>query len=599
LELRRHIATGIIIGFAAGIAEAAIVNRTGFFAALFTALVYALLTAAGFLLLALLGRAIRRGLVPFGVGASTTSFAFLEAGFWLSKRSPYRAGSPRGMALNAGVLLVAIAVGLWAGFAYRKHMRRTKPFRPAVAIVGAAVVILAAFFGVSYMASNPGPNFILISIDALRRDHLGCYGYERETSPNIDRLAAGGSIFLRAFTPSPGSTGGHASMLTGLYTLSHGAYMNGVKLPPEAPTAAEILKEWGYVTGAFTKNWYISPAVGFGQGFDCFIDNADGIILKKGSPGVFARGPALYQMVRRLFDRPEFPSMAETKDAISWMRFMHKQRFFLFIHMMDVHSPYIPAPAFAGRFGGVRPDHERIQSLHDKSWEVRLSEEEVDFLVDRYDEGILTADHKIGLLVRELEHLGIDDNTLVVLTADHGEVMDESAHKQFGHGTLDHGSLKIPLIMWWPGKIPAGTCRQGTVQSVDILPTTLALLGIEDGVSRQGEMLFESPDSVWLDRPAFATGDLLARDEYTVITPKWQYTLLGEEAQLLKIDESATAPRSLMMQYPSIADSLQSVLQAWIDRSLAEAVVPFSLEGRSVTPGKEALERLKALGYIQ
>jgi arylsulfatase A-like enzyme len=230
---------------------------------------------------------------------------------------------------------------------------------------------------------------------------------------------------------------------------------------------------------------------------------------------------------------------------------------------------------------------------------VRLSGEEVDFLVDRYDEGILTADHKIGLLVRELEHLEIDDNTLIVLTADHGEVMDESAHKQFRHGTLDHGSLKIPLIMWWPGKIPAGNRRHGTVQSVDVLPTALALLGIEDRVPRQAVVLFESPDRTRADRPAFATGDLLARDEYAVITPEWQYTVLGEEAQLLRIDESTAAPHSLMMQYPSVADSLQAMLQAWIDRSVADAVVPFSLEGRSVTPGKEALERLRALGYIQ
>ncbi len=388
-------------------------------------------------------------------------------------------------------------------------------------------------------------------------------------------------------------------MLTGLYTLSHGAYVNGVRLPPEARTAAEVFRDNGYSTAAFTKNWFISPAVGFGQGFDCFIDNAYGIILRKAGPRLFARGLAISQAIRRALERPGFPSSLEIEDALTWIRFRHRHKFFLFLHIMDAHSPYVPPPVFAGRFGDTEPDVARILSLHDKTWEARLSRPEAEFLVDRYDEEILSADHKIGLLLEELEHLGIHNNTLVVVMADHGEVLDESGHKQFGHGTLAHGGLRIPLIMWWPGKIPAGDRRQGTVQSVDVLPTVIDILNLQDRMPRQGLALFGSADSIAADRPAFATGDLSARDEYTVITPQWQYSILGEEAHLYDLPTGSAGIYNLIEQYPSVADSLQAVLQGWVDRSIAEAVVPYSLEGRSVTPGKEALERLKALGYIQ
>jgi arylsulfatase A-like enzyme len=599
LHWRRHIGAGILVGFVAGAVEAVAVNRTGFFFIPYAAFAYAILTAVGFVLLALLGGAIKRDLAPLGFGASVAFFIVLEAAFWLNKKSPLPPGSGINMIINGAVLAVGFGIGVWAGLAYRRRSRGHGLFRPAAAILAVVTVGLAVFFGTAYRATRPGTNCILISVDALRPDHLSCYGYHRETSPNIDRLAREGVLFLRAFTPSPGSTGGHASMLTGLHTLSHGAYLNEIRLPDEAKTAAEVCRDNGYSTAAFTRNWYISTALGFGQGFDCFLDQGYGEVLRRATPQLFMRGLALTQIILRLRLQPGHPSDLDIRDAIHWMRFRQGYRFFLFLHIMDTHSPYIPPPEFAGRFGDARPDAAFIESLHEKSLRHQLSPEEIGFLVDRYDEEILTADWKIGLLLEELRRLGLDRNTMIVVTADHGEVMGESEGKQFGHGTLDYGSLRIPLIMWLPAKIPAGQRVEGTVQSIDILPTMTDLLGLRDDQTRQGLSLVSRADMLTAERPAFATGDLLAREEYTVIASQWQYVILGDKAFLYNLGDDPYAASNVIGEYPAVADSLRGLLTGWMDKSLDEAVVPFSIEGRAVTPGQEATQRLKALGYIQ
>jgi arylsulfatase A-like enzyme len=603
--LRRYVGTGLLIGFLTGTVEAAIVNRTGLVFVPFAALAYGIVFSLGFLLLALGGRALRRNLLPIGIAGALAFSIILEAAFWLNKRSPLPAGSTQSKILNLGILLVGIALGTLAARFLWRRLAAAAYLKRMLWVLACLIVLLGVYFTFVYFQSSPGTNCILISIDALRPDHLGCYGYHRDTSPNIDRLAAGGTMWQRAFSTCPGSTAGHASMLTGLFTLSHGAYSNGVRLPDEAVTAAEVFKQNGYSTAAFTRNWFISPAIGFGQGFDCFVDNGYGLILKIATPRTLMLGLALWQTALRIIRWPGRPSTLEIDTALDWMRSRRRHRFFMFLHIMDAHSPYIPPGWAAGGFGEGNLDRAHIQGLHDESLSRRLTAEESAFLIDRYDEEILAADLKIGMITDELERLGIMDNTMIILLADHGELMDEAESKQFGHGTLDYGGLRIPMIMHFPGVIPVRVYERETVQCVDILPTVTGLLHLDDPASRQGISLFADGgslnygDSLYAERPAFASANILERDEYSVITPHWQYTLIGDGASLHSLEDNPYDAPDVMASYPAIAESLELVLFGWIEKCLAEAVIPFSAEGRSAKPGPDARKKLKALGYVQ
>lgn len=222
-----------------------------------------------------------------------------------------------------------------------------------------------------------------------------------------------------------------------------------------------------------------------------------------------------------------------------------------------------------------------------------------------------SADRKIGMLLNELERQGILDKTMIILLADHGEIMDEGESKQFGHGTLDYGGLRVPLIMHYPGVVPARIEEHCAAQCVDILPTVTRLLNLDDPAHRQGIFLFagsagsaSGADSLDADllaqeRPAFASGDILVHDDYTVITPRWQYTIGGDRVSLHRTEDDPYLAPDVIGAYPAVAESLRHVLAAWMDRCIAEAVVPFSAEGRSAEPGQEVRQRLKALGYVQ
>jgi arylsulfatase A-like enzyme len=259
-----------------------------------------------------------------------------------------------------------------------------------------------------------------------------------------------------------------------------------------------------------------------------------------------------------------------------------------------------------------------MENLHERSLRGALTPEEQRILEDRYDEEIVSADRKIAMVVDVLERLGLRDKTLLIVTADHGEVMAESSAKQFGHGTLDYGCLRVPLVMSFPGRIGPGKRVEAVTQTIDITPTVIDLMDLRDQTRRQGDSLAsllaagEDPALADAGRQAYATGDIETRDEYAVLTADWQYVILGDSVSLYDIrgasqtasaarTASASTPERLDVagQYPSVADSLQTAVEAWIKRCLAEAVVPYSLKGRSVAPGREALERLKALGYIQ
>jgi arylsulfatase len=357
----------------------------------------------------------------------------------------------------------------------------------------------------------------------------------------------------------------------------------------------------GYSTAAFTNNWFIGPAVGFSQGFDILVNEGYGFQLEKCCPQLLMRGLVLYQTLHRIMLKDGYPTDVEITDALHWIRWQRKTKFFVFLHIMDSHSPYIPPAGVRGRFAAesTQVDPRTVVRLHEESLKRRLSPEETRFLIDRYDEEILAADGKIGKLVKLLGDLDLLEETMIVVTADHGEVMGESEEKQFGHGTLDYGALRIPLVMYLPGRAPGGRIVETTALSIDILPTMIDVLELTDQATRQGISLV-SPELVSLGkgRPAFATGDIVAKESYTVIAGDWQYIIDGDRKSLRNHNTDPHMELSIMSTQGAVADSLHLLLADWLRTCIAEAVVPYALDAKSVIPPADVKKRLKALGYI-
>lgn len=306
------------------------------------------------------------------------------------------------------------------------------------------------------VSMEPGarPNVVLISIDTLRADHLGTYGYARPTSPNIDALARRGVTFERATSPSSWTLPAHASMLTGVSPYRHGATSEATRIRDDVPLLAELLRAHGYHTAAFVNAPFVSRRYGFARGFASFDQR-----FEERRSDIAQR----QAVITRAVDGLEPP-------------------FFLFLHFMDVHTPYRPPKQF-NVFARDRRSKQVLKDLGEggvlalqraaREGRLQMSPEARDRLIDLYDGEILALDHYIGELVRAID--ARFPETIVILTADHGEEFLE--HGGFGHGdTLFEEVLHVPLIVAGGG-LARGVRVGDLVSLVDVPPTILALAG--------------------------------------------------------------------------------------------------------------------------
>ena len=331
------------------------------------------------------------------------------------------------------------------------------------------------------------PNVVLISIDTLRADHLSLYGYGRRTSPHLDAWAARSAVmFENAVVSAPWTLPSHASMLSGLDADRHGGVNYGVPVPPDIKTLPEYLRGAGYRTLAITGGGWMRPEYGFARGVDRY---------RYWPPGV-DKQPELELGVER---------------AGEWLASMSEDPFFLFFHTFEVHSPHRRRqPFFAALTGSSDPDADSIITeksstspedgflvhksffWHRKNARPQLTpiaEDEIHEVVDRYDSAIAFTDHEIGRLLKSIEELGLDRNTVVVITSDHGDAFGEKGLAS--HGYLYDFNLLVPLIIALPGGAGGGRKVEEQVRSVDIVPTVLEILGLPappdiDGTSLLG-----------------------------------------------------------------------------------------------------------------
>ena len=289
-------------------------------------------------------------------------------------------------------------------------------------------------------------NILLITIDTLRADHLGCYGYHGVETPNIDRLAGEGVLFTNATCQVPLTLPSHCSILTGTHPMYHGVRDNaGFYLEEENTTLAEILKGYGYATSGFIGAFVLDSRWGIDQGFDYYFDKFD---LSK------------YKFVS--LDAVQRRGEEVLEEAFIWWDENGHNKFFTWIHLYDPHTPYDPPEPFKAMFRG-KP-------------------------YGLYDGEIAYTDMLMGQIMAKLEEKGVLDNTLIIFTADHGEMLGE--HRESCHGFFIYdAATRVPLIIKPPTSDLSGRVVEAQVQSVDMVPTILHMLGITIPEEVQGQSL--------------------------------------------------------------------------------------------------------------
>lgn len=309
------------------------------------------------------------------------------------------------------------------------------------------------------------PNFLVIIVDALRADHLSAYGYSRQTSPNLDRLASRGVVFDRAVAPSSWTLPSHASLLTGRLESEHHAGDSKAFLDDHLPVISSAFQQMGYRTAAFSGNsWVFDRRLGFGRGFVHF---EDGSVVEKLLQTNLGKH-LLNQLGRwRLADIALGRQNARviTDHASHWISKSQKP-FFVVINYFDVHAPYMPSQEFMRRFSPREP----LRGQAFWPLDIHLEPQQLNDQIDAYDACILFTDAEISELLDRLRQGGYLNNTIVVVTSDHGEAFNEEGfifHGQALYWNLIH----VPLVIYAPGRIPPR--RIGTPVSLVSLPTTL------------------------------------------------------------------------------------------------------------------------------
>jgi arylsulfatase A-like enzyme len=331
-------------------------------------------------------------------------------------------------------------------------------------------------------ATQGSPNILLVVVDALRADHLSSYGYERRTSPNMDSIAQQGVLIEHAFATSSYTLPSHASLLTGRYPYEHGVEWKTSRalLASPFPTLAEALRSRGYRTAAFSANlfWFTRPR-GFGRGFIRFEDYFQSL------GDMAARtlyGRAIERLVLQRLGFEDIPARKRAPDinrsALRWIDRDGERPFFVFLNYMDAHDPYLPPPPFRHTFSKLENPGGIINWRTGRS-DPQMTPEQLQGEIDAYDGAVAYVDDQIGQLMAELQRRGLSDNTVVVITSDHGESFGE--HGPYLHGnSLYREEIHVPLILSAPGRIPTGLRVALPVTNAAIPATIMDLVGAGD-----------------------------------------------------------------------------------------------------------------------
>jgi len=430
---------------------------------------------------------------------------------WLTKEVLWERPLPVKLAAAIG----GVGAVVLLSFAMARFLRKWRPrLAPSSALFAAAATGLASI-GFSYafhdrpspprLPSAPAsqtatrPNVILVSLDTVRADHLSLYGYPRDTTPNLRKFAAEASVYTQALSSSNMTLGSHGSLFTGLYPSWHGAHYTrgepfGHPLSTRFPTLAGILAKHGYLTiGSVANRAYLQPSFGLNRGFQYydlespfFAETAD-FYLRSGVRAILK--PALERRFGLVYRRAE----EVNRPVLSLLETQPQKSIpvFLFVNYMDAHWPYNPAPPydtmFPGKAGEMTDAEYGAMSMVVIKGQRPITAAERAHLVSQYDGGIAYMDAQLGVLFERLKQLHLYDNSLIIVTADHGEAMGD--RNLIGHGiSMYQDQVHVPLIVKYP-LTTRHTAQDEPVSSVDILPTVLEVIGEKPPAELHGASL--------------------------------------------------------------------------------------------------------------
>ncbi|MHC4942329.1 MAG: sulfatase family protein [Planctomycetota bacterium] len=442
------------------------------------------------------------------------------------------------------------------------------------------ILVLALGIALSVPACSRGskpPNLLILMVDTLRADHLGCYGHARDTSPELDRFAEGSVLFAAHYAQASRTGPSVASLFTSLHARTHGVVnplnqWDGIGVLEESnSTLAEALARNGFRCGAVVANPNVYPQFGFSQGFDT------------------------YRTVHIHMDAAQI-----NERALEWLDGKHESPFFLYLHYMDPHSPYGAPPPLDTRF--VDPDYagpftgEHIELDEILSGKRTANAADREHLLALYDQDIFLWDQAFGRLIQALEARGLLENTIVVVVSDHGEEFLEHAGVLHGY-TLYEEQLRVPLILRAPG-LSSGRVAAMT-RNIDIMPTLLDQLEIPETEGLQGKSLVPLIENGRKeDRYVFSEAGIRAVKTVKMRALQeggWKYieTLFPPDIppQLFDLTEDPGEQEDLFQEQPEQAETMRKKMQALLEK------IPEG-ESRSATLDREGLEQLKKLGYV-
>lgn len=422
---------------------------------------------------------------------------------------------------------------------------------------------------------------LVVDIDTLRADHLGAYGYERPTSPHLDAFARKSVQFEWAFSQAPNTLPSQTTILTSLFPSSHRVIHDSDRLGPEIETLAERFQSSGFVTGAFVDGGYLKPHFGLDQGFDTYFD---------------LNGGGIAEGERRVE---------------AWLDEHHGEKFFLFVHTYDVHSPYAPPSPYRERFTrlvpppslGFEPTSEALEKIRISKYTpepLSLPPEDLAFAEALYDGEIAYVDAWFGRLMTKLELLGIADTTAVAIVSDHGEEFAE-------HGSVLHEKLyatvtHVPLFLRVPGApVPDPPRRIATpVGTVDLAPTLLDLAGLAVPSQFEGTTLAalalgagaseSQPSPAISESPYFGVQRSLFDERLHLLV-----SVQSGRAELFSYREDRAEQRDLAKERPEEVRRMMARLRKWGLDHPKERL----LGGGQVVLPKDVEESLRSLGYLQ
>ncbi len=464
---------------------------------------------------------------------------------------------------------------------------------------GLTCLLVGISLGATAQSATPSttvsrPSVFLFLIDTLRPDHMGCYGYDKVITPNIDRLAARSVVYEQAHSQSPWTKTAVASLLTGLHPHRHGVYSEhgaAGTLPQAAVTIAEILHQQGYRTVGVSGNPHVSRRSGFDQGFDSYT-----------TIGAWPQTNNTREVTEKTLE-----AVAATDPGTPA---------FFYVHFLDPHDPWANPEGCTEHVAGLQVTNEAVLAgngyVLSGEWPIRkqlasgkqpepaaMSDDEVAYLLGLYDCEISQVDRHLGRVLLLMQRRGLLDDSIIIICSDHGEEFLE-------HGMLRHGyqlfgeTVRVPLIISLPGE-RRGRRITEVVELTSVVPSLLAQLGLEPPPGLDGGLLPGLPRSAAAQHgSAFGITRFRAQDKAYLLQGdgKLIWDLQHHRGSLFDLDTDRAEQHPLSPQESPLGQSMLQQLHAWIEDTSA-AALPRDDDKPETENDDDMKEQLQALGYIE